>query len=163
MISRLSLFALLTVALSSCSVMESKPVTLTGAPVTWRHVSEIIDEEIVQHSVKFRNIGQQVVSFDYTLVDDSYVPHMDAAGPNSGLVENLYPGAEVSVKNPLKNDTVAVQLGRVTYGKRTTEQLAKTYKPWTVTPMAASDASAGGLLPLPPSPVSTQPASSGGE
>ncbi|MBE7498326.1 MAG: hypothetical protein HS117_25595 [Verrucomicrobiaceae bacterium] len=152
MIARLCLLSIVSAAFVSCTVMESKPVALTGTPVTWRHVSEIVDEEIVQHSVKFRNIGQQVVSFDYTLVDDAYVPHMDAAGPNSGLVENLYPGAEVQVKNPLKGDAVTVQVGRVTYGKRSSEQLAKTYKPWTITPASSASPAAGGILPLPEPP-----------
>ncbi|MBL9129892.1 MAG: hypothetical protein JNG86_01740, partial [Verrucomicrobiaceae bacterium] len=129
-------------------------------PVTWRGVSEVVDEEIVNHTVKFRNTGSQIVSFDYTIVDDGSVPHVDAGGPNSGLVENLYPGAEVQVKNPWKHDDVILQLGRVTYGKRTSEQLAKVYKPWSVTPAAsmASPASGGGLLP-PPLPEAPAPQS----
>lgn len=148
-------------AITSCTVMETRQYNLTDAPVTWRGVSEVIDEEIVQYSVKFRNIGSQIVSFDYTLVDDSSVPHVDAAGPNSGLVENLYPGAEIEVKNTWKHEDVTVQLGRVTYGKRTTEQLAKVYKPWQTTP-AATSTGAGGLLPLPEPPV-TPPAPAAGE
>jgi len=161
MIQRLLLLSLLATAISSCTVMESHQYTLTDAPVTWRGVSEVIDEEIVQHSVKFRNIGSQVVSFDYTIVDDGSVPHVDAAGPNSGLVENLYPGAEVQVKNTWKHGDVTVQLGRVTYGKRTTEQLAKVYKPWQNTPSATATGT-GGLLPLPEPPV-TLPAPTAGE
>jgi hypothetical protein len=140
--------------LSSCTVIESRQVPVTNTPVTWRQVTEVIDEEVVQHSIKFRNIGQEVVSFDYTIVDAAGVPHVDAGGPNSGLVENLYPGAEQQVKNPLKGDAHSVTLGRMTYGKRTSEQLAKTYKPWSIIP-ASSSPVGGGLLPLPEPPVTT--------
>jgi hypothetical protein len=141
--------------LSACTVMESKQVVVPHAPVTWRHVTEVVDEEVVMHSVKFRNIGSEVVSFDYTIVDVAGVPHVDAGGPNSGLVENLYPGAEVQIKNPLKGDAEDVVLGRMTYGKRKSEDLAKTYKPWSITP-ASSMPTGGGLLPL-PEPVMTTP------
>jgi hypothetical protein len=140
--------------LSACTVIESKQVPVANTPVTWRHVTEVVDEEVVNHTVKFRNIGSDVVSFDYTIVDTVGVPHVDAAGPNSGLVENLYPGAETQVKNPLKGDAEDVVLGRLTFGKRTTEQLAKTYKPWSIIP-ASSMPAGGGLLPLPEPPVTS--------
>lgn len=151
MLKRL-LTALPLLILTSCSVMQSDQFALPGTSITWRAVNEVVDEEIVQHSVKFRNTGSQIVSFDYTIVDDSNVPHVDAGGPNSGLVENLYPGAEVSVKNTWAHDDVAIHAGRITYGKRDSAQLAKTYKPWTVTPATSSTASATAgspLLPLP--------------
>ncbi len=140
--------------LASCTIIESKQVPVANTPVTWRHVTEVIDEEVIQHSIKFRNIGSDVVSFDYTIVDTAGVPHVDAGGPNSGLVENLYPGAETQVKNPLKGDTDHVILGRLTFGKRTSEQLAKTYKPWSITPAGTMPAG-GGLLPLPEPPVTS--------
>jgi hypothetical protein len=138
--------------LSACTVIESRQVSVPGTPVTWRHVTEVIDEEVVEHSLKFRNVGREVASFDYTIVDEAGVPHVDAAGPNSGLVENLYPGAETQVKNPLKKDAAGVLIGRVTLGKRTSEQLAKTYKPWSLTPASTAPAGAG-LLPLPELPA----------
>jgi hypothetical protein len=150
----LPLAILISTLLSSCTIIESKQVPVANTPVTWRHVTEVIDEEVVQHSIKFRNIGREVVSFDYTIVDSVGVPHVDAGGPNSGLVENLYPGAETQVKNPLKGDTQSVTLGRLTFGKRTSEQLAKTYKPWSIQP-ATSLPDGGGLLPLPEPPVTT--------
>lgn len=151
------LFPLLLVSsalMTSCTVIESRQVPVANTPVTWRHVTEVIDEEVIQHSIKFRNIGREVVSFDYTIVDAVGVPHVDAGGPNSGLVENLYPGAETMVKNPLKGDTQSVTLGRLTFGKRTSEQLAKTYKPWSISPEGTMPAG-GGLLPLPEPPVTT--------
>lgn len=82
-------------------------------------------------------------------MDDGSVPHVDAGGPNSGLVENLYPGAEVSVKNTWGHDKVTVHTGSMTYGKRSSEQLAKTYKPWTITPASTTATAAAGALPLP--------------
>ena len=143
-----------TALLSSCTVMQSRQYLVNNTPITWRHVTEVIDEEVVQHSIKFRNVGREIVSFDYTIVDAAGVPHVDAGGPNSGLVENLYPGAETQVKNPLKGDTLNVNLGRLSYGKRTSEQLAKTYKPWSAAPAMATG-TGGGLLPLPEPPVTT--------
>lgn len=135
--------------LSSCKTMVSDPFAIGDAPVTYQLVSEIVDEETVEHSVKFRNIGQQIVSFDYTLADDPNVPHLDCLGPNSGLVENLYPGAEAVVKNPLKTSRgVHAVIGRVTAGKKSSEQLARAYKPSTLPPPGAAS-SGGALLPLP--------------
>lgn len=141
-------------ALSSCTVIELGQKPVPNTPVTWRQVSEVVDEEVVIHSLKFRNVGSEVVSFDYTIVDVVGVPHVDSAGPNSGLVENLYPGAEIQVKNPLKGKAKSVLMGRMTLGKRSSEQLAKTYKPWSITPAGAGAMpSGGGLLPLPEPPV----------
>jgi hypothetical protein len=149
---RLSALLFTLGALASCTVMQSKPIAISSTPITWRSVSEVIDEEVIQHSVKFRNTGSQIVSFDYTIVDDGYVPHVDAGGPNSGLIENLYPGEERQVKNNWKDDAVNIQVGHLTYGKRSSEQLAKSYKPWSITPVASGSATgAAGLLPLPQS------------
>jgi hypothetical protein len=149
----ISLLSVACTLLSSCTVMQSRQYLVDNTPVTWRLVSEVIDEEVIQHSIKFRNVGRDIVSFDYTIVDAAGVPHVDAQGPNSGLVENLYPGAEVLVKNPLKDDTKNVNLGRLTFGKRTSEQLAKTYTPWQNKPAAGLSSGSGGLLPLPEPPV----------
>ena len=130
--------------LTSCKTVSSRPVVIGDSPVAYQLVSEIVDEESLEHTVKFRNIGQQVVSFDYTIVDDPNVPHVDCLGPNSGLVENLYPGAEAVVKNPLASKRVTVNLGRFTVGKKTSEELARMYKPGTLTTPLAP---AGDLLP----------------
>jgi len=144
--------------LTACTVIESRQHPVANTPVTWRHVTEVIDEEVVQHSVKFRNTGSDIVSFDYTIVDAVGVPHVDSAGPNSGLVENLYPGAETMVKNPIKGHARDVILGRMTFGKRSTEQLAKVYKPWSISPTLSTGNSpaSGSLLPL-PAPPATSP------
>jgi len=148
--SRLIFCAIAAVsALTSCKTITSQRVTFPHAPVAYHTVSEMVDEETIEHTVKFRNVGNQILSFDYTIADEPGVPHTDCLGPNSGLVENLYPGAEVSVKNPAKSMTnVQVLLGRVTYGKRTSEQLTKMYKPSLAVPGAATP-SAGGTTPLP--------------
>lgn len=145
--SRLLLLCAAFAALTGCKTLTSDRVVFPNAPVAYQTVSEMVDEETIEHTVKFRNVGQQVMSFDYTIADAPEVPHTDCLGPNSGLVENLYPGAEAVVKNPLKSRSVWVQLGKVTYGKRTGEELAKAYKPGTLVP-AAPAAGAGGLLPL---------------
>ncbi|HYF35701.1 MAG TPA: hypothetical protein VD994_10455 [Prosthecobacter sp.] len=133
--------------LAGCKTITTDRFVYPEAPVAYQFVSEMVDEETIEHSVKFRNIGQTVVSFDYTLANEPGVPHMDCLGPNSGLVENLYPGAEVQVKNPLRQmKHVYVTLGRITHGKRTGEELAKTYKPSTIVPAGTS---APGATPLP--------------
>ena len=147
--SRILLGSLAIAALVSCKTVTSERVTFPNAPVSYQTVSDMVDEETIEHTLKFRNVGTQVVSFDYTIADEPGVPHMDAEGPNSGLVENLYPGAEASVKNPTKSmKDVYVVMGRVTYGKRTSEQLAKQYKPSSVAQATGSAASAAGALPL---------------
>lgn len=153
--SRLLLGAFAALALISCKTVTSKPVVFPDSSVSYQTVSEMIDEETIEHSVKFRNIGSQIVSFDYTLADSPTVPHTDAEGPNSGLVENLYPGAEVSVKNTLKTSNgLHVILGKVTYGRRSSDQLAKQYRPSYVAPTAASNTNIpSAILP----PVETLP------
>lgn len=143
----------LALLFSSCTVIESRQKPVANTPVTWRHVTEVVDEEVVTHSIKFRNIGRDIVSFDYTIIDTLGVPHVDSAGPNSGLIENLYPGAETQVKNPLKGTAEDVILGRLTYGKRSGEQLAKAYKPWSITPSGTTSPGEA-LLPLPEPPLS---------
>lgn len=141
--------------LTGCKTVESTRVVYQDAPVSYQFVSDVIDEETIEHSVKFRNIGTEIISFDYTITDDPAVPHIDCLGPNSGLVENLYPGAEVMVKNTqrssdvvgivpsavaARNTGIQVVLGRLTYGKRTSDELARSYKPETV-----KEESSGGL------------------
>jgi len=144
--SRLFILGLTAAALASCKTITSDRFAFPNAPVSYQLVSEMVDEETIDYTVKFRNLGQQVVSFDYTIADEPGVPHVDCLGPNSGLVENLYPGAEAQVKNPIKDmGGVYVSLGRVTTGKRTSEQLAKQYKPETLAPASGG----GAASPLP--------------
>jgi hypothetical protein len=133
--------------LPGCKTITTDRVLYPNTPIAYQLVSEMVDEETIDYSVKFRNVGAGIVSFDYTVADEGGVPHLDCLGPNSGLVENLYPGAEVQVKNPLKSMShVYVTLGKVTHGKRTSEQLAKAYKPSTLVPAGSS---APGATPLP--------------
>lgn len=145
-LSRLLLLGCAAAALASCKTITTERLAFANAPVSYQLVSEMVDEETIEHSLKFRNLGQQVVSFDYTIADEPGVPHVDCLGPNSGLVENLYPGAEAEVKNPIKSlKGVYVTLGRLTYGKRTGDELAKQYKPGTLVPTSVG----GGASPLP--------------
>lgn len=145
-----SLFALAIASaalVSGCKTIETARVVYPDTPIAYQLVSDMVDEETIEHSVKFRNIGKEVISFDYTITDDPTVPHIDCLGPNSGLIENLYPGAEILVKNPTKptelvgpvpgvlsgkRGSVHMVLGRITYGKRTSDELARSYKPSTV-------------------------------
>jgi len=136
---------------SSCVTYKTRKVVFQNHPIAMYVVSEVIDEELIEYSVKFRNVGREVLSFDYTIADEGGVPHVDAEGPNSGLVENLYPGAEVKVDNPTQSLTVWATLGRVTYGKRPKEELSVIYSPGSFVPSETSFGTPvdGGLIPLP--------------
>lgn len=147
------LAVLFTAACSSCQTYRTRKVLFKNHPVALYVVSELIDEETLEYSVKFRNVGREVLSFDYTIADEGGVPHVDAEGPNSGVVENLYPGAEVKVENPTESMTVYVTLGKVTYGKRPQEELKGIYRPAAMTFDAPLGAPVdGGLIPLPSGP-----------
>jgi hypothetical protein len=142
----------------SCTTVSSRPVTFPDHPVSLRVSNRIIDEDNTEHIVRFRNAGTQVLSFDYTIADQPGVPHVDAAGPNSGYVKNLYPGEEREVPNPWKKMGVFVSLGAVTYGKQSEETLQKTYRPDLATPAAANPAgSAADLFGTPPAPPAAPP------
>jgi hypothetical protein len=148
----LLIMAGLLVASVSCQTYRTRKVVFKNHPVALYVVNELVDEETIEYSVKFRNIGREILSFDYTIADEGGVPHVDAEGPNSGLVENLYPGAEVKVDNPTESMKVWVTLGKVTYGKRPTEELKSIYDassalaPGDLMPGGPVD---GGLIPLP--------------
>lgn len=131
--------------LSSCATWHTRPVAFENHPVAMRGVSTVIDEEKIEYTVKFRNTGREVLSFDYTLADQPDVPHIDSEGPNSGLIENLYPGAEIEVPNPLQRRTVFATLGTVTYGKKPKDELTRIYK--QAGPAPAGAAAMDGLLP----------------
>jgi len=147
--------ALLSLSLTSCEVYSTKRVEFKNHPVALYVVSKVIDEEKVEYSVKFRNVGKEVMSFDYTISDEAGVPHVDAEGPNSGLVENLYPGAEVEVPNPMNRMTVWATLGTVTYGRQTKPQIGAIYKPGNILGMPESEIPSS-LLPQPPPPPAVQ-------
>ena len=143
----------------SCTTVSSRPVSFPDHPVTLRVANRIIDEDNTEHIIRFRNAGTQVLSFDYTIADQPGVPHVDAAGPNSGYVKNLYPGEEREVPNPWKKMGVFVSLGTVTYGKQSEESLQKTYRPDLATPAAAAGTagSAADLFGTPPAPAAATP------
>ncbi|MEM7143689.1 MAG: hypothetical protein AAF591_01050 [Verrucomicrobiota bacterium] len=127
--------------LSSCSSLYTRHITFERHPIAVRVVSEVIDEdEPLEYRVVFRNVGRQVMSFDYTIGDEPGIPHVDMDGPNSGLIENLYPGEEKEVLNPMNKMTIWATLGTVTYGKQTKEEIERIYK--TDQAMLAADVQA---------------------
>ena len=146
-------FAFCITLLSACQTYTTRRVVFNNHPVALYVVSKVIDEEKIEYEVKFRNIGQEVMSFDYTISDEAGVPHVDSQGPNSGLVENLYPGVEVEVPNPTKRMTVYATIGTVTYGKQTKQSINTIYKPDSVFGSAQSEVPES-LLPQPPPPPS---------
>ena len=94
--------------------------------------TRVIDEDSpLEYTLRFRNRGKQVVSFDYTIADRPGVPHVDREGPNSGMVSNLYPGAEIDLPNPPKKRQVYLSYGKMTYGKRAQTELDSLYRPRT--------------------------------
>ncbi len=141
---------LAALALVSCKTISTDRVTFPGTSVAYQLVSDMVDEETLDYTVKFRNVGNSIISFDYTIADEPGVPHTDAEGPNSGVIENLYPGAEASVKNPTKSQRAYVVLGKVTQGRKSSEEITKIYRPHTASAAAAAAAagSAAAALPL---------------
>ena len=135
--------------LVSCKTISTERATFPNTPVAYQLVSEMVDEETIDYTVKFRNVGTGIVSFDYTIADEAGVPHTDAEGPNSGVIENLYPGAEASVKNPTKSKHAYIVLGKVSQGRKSAEEITRMYRPNAAKLAAASSsASAAGVLPL---------------
>ena len=114
-------------ALTACVATPVPVVSRSGhQPVVARVESKYVDDDSPPQSVvRFRNLSNTIVSFDYTIADQPGVPHIDREGPNSGFVGNHYPGSEVEVPNPLKRQRVWVTLGRITYGKRRNLPVAK--------------------------------------
>jgi len=116
-------------AASSCKTLRTKRIAFDQHPIAARVTSEIVDEETLRYRVVFRNTGTEVISFGYTIGDEPGVVHIDTEGPNSGLVENLYPGAEVEVDNPFDEIAVWITLGRVVYGKQPSQQITQIFRP----------------------------------
>lgn len=143
--------------LASCETYSTRRVVFKNHPIALYVVSKVSeDEETLDYTVKFRNVGREILTFDYTISDEPGVPHVDALGPRSGLVENLYPGDEVEVPNPTKRMAVWATLGAVTYGKRSKEDLAAIYKPDEYRPpgVEAGGAETSLVPPLPaPAPL----------
>ncbi len=125
--------------LTGCASLYTKRVVFRNHPISVRVISKYIDEDTpLEYNVAFRNVGREIVSFDFTLSDEPGVPHVDKNGPNSGLIENLYPGAEVELSNPTKRRHVWATLGIVTYGKLSKEDVARIYSPGTSTASPAT-------------------------
>ncbi len=120
---------LLTTLASGCQSLYVKRVKFENHPIAVRVLNKVVDDERVEYTVVFRNVGREVVSFDYTIADEPGVPHIDSQGPNSGLIENLYPGSEVEVENPTGKMAVWITLGEVVYGKRDKEMIQQVFKP----------------------------------
>lgn len=131
---RLFLYTCLAVSLSACATRDNQALSRNlrvyqQHPISVRIHSKVIDEDSpVDYTIRFRNVGRQVASFDYTVADQRGVPHVDRDGPDSGFVANLYPGAEVEVVNPKKVKRVWVTLGTITYGRKTTPELDAVYR-----------------------------------
>ncbi len=114
----------------SCSVLVTRRITFERHPIAVQVVSRVNEEaEVVEYFVRFRNVGTQILTFDYTIADEEGVVHVDSEGPHSGLIENLYPGVEVEVPNPTESMSVWVTLGTVTYGKQTPFERENVYRP----------------------------------
>jgi hypothetical protein len=97
--------------------------------------------------VIFRNVGRQVVSFDYTIADKPTVPHVDSEGKNSGLVANLYPGEERPMQDyPMQKSIIWPKIGTLTYGRRSMDQLEKMYRPLSAQKPGALDPAGASLL-----------------
>lgn len=141
----LAVLTLGSIGLSSCSTehgnspMARKSVSTKAPIATWVWGKYVDEDSPLDYQVKFRNMGNEVLSFDYTIADNPGVPHLDRNGPNSGFVPNLYPGAEVAVPNPLKRRNVFVALGRVTYGKKSLADLQKIYPSDAASAFAEAD------------------------
>ncbi len=126
-----AVLALAGCCLNACSTVSTSEVNFERHPIGLRVLNKVIDEYegTTEYSLLFRNNGRDIVSFDYTVSDRPAVPHVDKNGPNSGLVENLYPGAEIEVPNPVGRMAVHVTLGTVTYGKKQKDELIAIYAP----------------------------------
>lgn len=137
------------VALSAC-VSTSTPVVsrYPDQPIfAWVESKYVDDDSPPQYTLRFRNTGSQIVSFDYTVADQLGVPHIDRDGPNSGFVGNHYPGAEVEVPNPLKKQRVYVTLGTLRYGKKLNIPRQRPAPELSLAP------SEGPTLPVEPAPL----------
>lgn len=135
----------LAAALASCATVSSARIQFPNHPVSMQVLNRIIDEDNADHLLRFRNTGTEVISFDYTVADTPNVPHLDASGPNSGYVKNLYPGEEREVPNPWKRMRVFVSIGTMTYGKKADDVLQKIYRPDQA---VVAPAAAGGVSDL---------------
>jgi hypothetical protein len=106
--------------LSSCATSPAPIISrYPNPPIRAEVASKYVDDDSPpEYLLRFRNVGRQIVSFDYTVSDQPNVPHIDRDGPNSGFIGNHYPGAEVEIPNPLKRSRVWVTLGTISYGKK---------------------------------------------
>jgi hypothetical protein len=129
LLSALALLGLIW-SFTACQSLYTKRIVFDNHPIAITVVSEVdYETETVEYFVIFRNVGTQVLTFDYTIADEEGVVHIDQDGPNSGLIENLYPGAQERVPNPVDSLSVWVTLGSVTYGKKNSFELENVYRP----------------------------------
>lgn len=132
LVAALALSAGLSVGCSAYhnNTLYRREIVFKKHPVALKVNAKYVDEDSpLEYTITFRNVGREVMSFDYTVADERGVPHVDREGPNSGLVANLYPGATAEVPNPLGKRRVWVTLGTVTYGKRTQADVDALYRP----------------------------------
>lgn len=139
------------VLISSCSTTPAPVVSrYPNQPIAVQVASKYVDDDSPpEYTIRFRNLGPQIVSFDYTIADQPGVPHIDRDGPNSGFIGNHYPGAEVEIPNPLKRSRVWVTLGTISYGKKANVVTKKT----EVTSLSVSDST----NPVEPPPLPQAP------
>ncbi len=131
-VARTASLGAMAVALASCATtaFQPQPYVYQEHEISVRVKREFVDEDSpLKNAILFRNVGRDIVSFDYTVADEPGIPHVDMDGPNSGLVENLYPGEEREVPNPSNLKNVFSALGKVTRGKKTPEELDTLYNP----------------------------------
>ncbi len=121
------LFLGLVFAFAGCTTISTKRVVFDRHPIGVQVINTVVDEEEIVYTVKLRNVGRDIMSFDYTISDEPGIPHVDQFGPNSGLIRNLYPGEEREIENPFNRMAVHVTLGNVTYGKKLDEELEAIY------------------------------------
>lgn len=121
------LFLSLVLAFAGCTTISTKRVVFDRHPIGVQVVNTVVDEEVIIYTVKLRNVGRDIMSFDYTISDEPGIPHVDQFGPNSGLIRNLYPGEEREIENPFNRMAVHVTLGNVTYGKKLDGELEAVY------------------------------------
>ena len=69
----LSLSVVLVVGASclvSCQTYRTRKVVFKNHPIALYVVNEVVDEETIEYSAKFRNVGREILSFDYTIADE---------------------------------------------------------------------------------------------
>lgn len=110
---------LLAACLCSCATTPAPIISQSPNPPLIAHIEGkyVDDDSPPNYVLRFRNLGSQIVSYEYTAADRPGVPHIDRDGPNSGFIANHYPGSVVEVTSPVKTSRVFITLGRLRPGK----------------------------------------------